>query len=117
MSESNDLTQFILNFFYDKGIFACRHGVAAGSASYTNKAGDTKTRFVRGGIPGGHDVFAWLPPLGRFLGIEIKTGKDRMRPEQEGFHKNIERMGGLSLIVHSREDFLEKICPILERPI
>jgi len=114
MSEANDLTKFILTFFFEHRIFACRHGVAAGSAQYTNKEGDTKSRYFRAGITGAHDVFVWLPPDGKFLGVEIKIGKDRLRPEQEGFISNITRMGALSMVVHSREDFLNKITPIIK---
>lgn len=112
MKEANDLALFIVEFFYNFGIFACRHGVVAGKADYINKKGESKSRFFRGGIVGGHDIFVWLPNY-RFLGIEIKIGKDRIRPEQEGFHANIVRMGHLSMIVHSREDFLVKIKPVL----
>jgi len=112
MSEANDLAVFIVEYLFSKGIFACRHGVVAGKAGYTNKAGVSKSRFFHGGIVGGHDVFAWLPNY-RFLGIEIKIGADRLRPEQVGFHANIERMGHLSMVVRSKENFLEKINFIL----
>lgn len=112
MSEANELTTFILDFFLERRIFAVRHSVAAGSASYTNKSGETKSRYFKAGIVGGHDIFVWLPHY-RFLGVEVKIGKDRMRPEQAGFHRNIELMGHLSLVVHSKEDFLNKINPIL----
>lgn len=114
---SNELTAFVLSYFFDLGIFACRHGVAAGTAQYTDKNGNSKSRYFRAGIPGGHDIFVWLPatsfrgPL--FLGVEIKTGKDRLRPEQVGFHANIVRMGHLSIVVHDKDDFLNKIKPIL----
>lgn len=116
MSETNDLTQLILNFFFERGIFAKRHSVSAGKAEYITKAGEVKKRYFQSGIVGGHDVFVWLPPKfgGKFLGVEIKASKsDRIRPEQEGFHKNILRMGHLSITVHSEKDFLEQINPIL----
>lgn len=54
------------------------------------------------GVP---DITGILPPSGRALYIEVKTGKDRMRPEQEGFKINCERMGALHLIVKDFEDF------------
>lgn len=110
MSEANDLTNFILEYFLKKKIFAVRHGVAAGVSHGANG----KKYFVRGGILGGHDIFVWIPNY-RFLGIEIKIGKDKLRPEQEGFHKNIVTMGHLSWVVRSREDFLEKANLLLNR--
>ncbi len=104
-TETNATTQKILKFFLDQRIFAKRHGVAAGAATYTNKEGDTKQRYFRAGIIGGSDIFVWLPPNGRFLGVEVKTGKDKMRPEQVGFKRNIELMGGLYWEVKTFEDF------------
>lgn len=110
---TNELTAFILDFFFKKSIFAVRHGVAAGKASYINADGDLKSRYFRAGISGGHDIFVWLPNY-RFLGVEIKTGNDRLRPEQIGFHTNIQRMGHLSIVVRDKEDFLLKINNILQ---
>lgn len=48
----------------------------------------------------------YLPPLGRGFGVEIKTGKDRLSPEQIGFHHNATKMGAIIFVVHSYEDFL-----------
>lgn len=113
MSKANDLALFVVEYLFKHGIFACRHGVVAGKAEYINKKGDSKSRFFHGGIVGGHDIFAWLPPTGRFMGIEIKIGSDRLRPEQIGFHSNVVRMGALSLVVRSEEDFINQVKPIL----
>lgn len=99
-TETNAATQLILGFFLKKGIYAKRHGVSAGSADYTNKAGDTKTRYFQSGIPGGSDIFAFVPPHGSFLGVEIKKGSDRLRPEQIGFIKNIQHVGGAVITAH-----------------
>jgi len=112
MSEANELTSFILNDLFLRGIFACRHGVAAGAAEYENREGVVKKRFFKAGITGGHDIFAWIPDY-RFLGIEIKIKKDRLRPEQVGFHRNITNMGHLSITVKSKEDYLNQINNLL----
>ncbi len=48
-------------------------------------------------------------PGGVFLGIEVKIGNDRMRPEQEGFKRSLEFVGGYYLVVHNKEDYLQKI--------
>lgn len=55
------------------------------------------------------DILAWLPPSGRGLAVEIKTGKDKLRPEQVAFLSGIEKAGGISLVVSSFEDFEQKI--------
>lgn len=57
------------------------------------------------------DVMAIMPPLARFLGVEIKTDKDRLRPEQEGFISNADRMDTsgkhkVVLVVKDYKDFL-----------
>ena len=108
-SPTNETTNLILNFFLRNKIFARRHGVASGSAEYTNKKGESKTRYIHAGVTGGSDVFVWLPPpVSKFLGIEIKTGKDRLSPVQEGFNKQIQMMGHLIFVVKDFENFLEQ---------
>lgn len=104
-SPTNQTTNDILNFFLRNGIFARRHGVVSGTSSYTKKNGETKERYIHGGITGGSDIFAWLPN-GKFLGVEIKTGKDRLSPIQEGFNAQIQMMGHLIFVVKDFNDFL-----------
>ena len=78
-------------------------------AEYTKKDGTSRTRFVHGGITGGSDIFVWLPsPSGKFWGIEIKIGKDRLRPEQIGFMSSVHKMGHLASVVKTFEDFLNQ---------
>lgn len=54
------------------------------------------------------DILAWLPPLARGLAIEIKTGRDKLRPEQISFLENFKKMGGLVIIATSFDDFKEQ---------
>lgn len=42
---------------------------------------------------------------GRLIAVEVKIGKDRLSPEQEGFLKNIEHYGGSSCVARTLEDF------------
>lgn len=109
MSPTNQTTNDILNFFLRNKIFARRHGVMSGTASYTKKNGDTKERYIHGGITGGSDIFVWLPPpLGKFLGIEVKTGYDRLSPVQTGFNIQVQMMGHLIFVVKDFNDFLNQ---------
>ena len=42
------------------------------------------------------------------LGIEVKTGRDRLRAEQEGFHEQARKSGAYILVVKDFEDFLRQ---------
>lgn len=101
MSETNKITKLILNDLFQRQIFAWRQNVAI--IPLPNGG------FRPGGKSGLPDIIAILPPDGKFCGIEIKTGRDRLRPEQIGFQKNLERMGGIYLVVSSYENFLSQL--------
>lgn len=93
-----------MDFLFSKGIFAWREddtGIPTSSG-----------RLRPGGKKGKPDIISILPSSGRFLGIEVKTGKDKLRPEQQGFKINVEKMGGLYLEVKSFTDFLDKFPQI-----
>jgi len=45
---------------------------------------------------------------GTFIGIEIKTGKDKLSPEQELFIQEIEKHNGLIFVVKSYDDFIKQ---------
>ena len=65
----------------------------------------------KAGLP---DIMGILQPRGRLLGIEVKTGKDRLRPEQIGFHANARAAGALILVVKDYDDFINQwnnLCP------
>ena len=103
-SKTNELTIRIIEHLYTLGIFAWRQNtlpvpmVREGVFSGFRPAS-------KSGVP---DICAILPPRGRYVGIEIKTGKDRLRPEQIGFHESVGKVGARVLVVKDWEDFLEK---------
>lgn len=107
MSATNDLTQKILNDLFLRRIYAWRNSVGFLPTNHG---------MYQMGKIGSSDIIAILPPVGRFLGIEIKTGKDRIRPEQEGFKRNLELMGALYIIVHDFENYLSTLDSILKTP-
>lgn len=43
---------------------------------------------------------------GQFIACEIKFGNDRQRPDQKKYQEDVERNGGIYLIVKTFEDFL-----------
>lgn len=106
MSETNDLTKKILNYFFNLRIFAWRNntvGIPMTNGSL-RPAGKTGTS----------DVIVILPPYGQFLGIEVKTGKDQLSMEQQGFIENVQKMGGHTMVVHDFADFESKFKKLVK---
>lgn len=102
MSDTNTLTKDILNFLFVRGIFAYRQNTG-GVPIHRNKQIVGMRPAPMTGIP---DIQAVLPPNGRSLGIEVKTGRDKIRPEQAAFHANVRRCGGAIIIAKTMESFI-----------
>ena len=100
-TRTNAITQEILKFLFSKGIFAWRQNVVA---PFDPKLGQHRASSKKGVS----DILAVVPPNGKFLAIEIKVGKDRMRPEQVGFMESIHFVGGCHMVVHNFEDFKDQ---------
>jgi len=97
---SNEITRDILSYLYDSGIFAWR----------SNSAGvpDHRSGGMRYGAKRGvADILAVVPPEGRLMAIEVKQGKDTLKPEQRGFLRTVEAMGGVGVVVRSKEEFVD----------
>lgn len=58
-------------------------------------------RLVRLGPNGAPDIVVVVPPSGRFLGLEVKSYKGRLRPAQKAFRDDLVRSGGLYVVVRS----------------
>lgn len=50
----------------------------------------------------------------RFLGFEIKVGRDKLRPEQENFKDMLNNFGGIGAVV---KDSTENIKKLLSQPL
>jgi len=59
-------------------------------------------RVVQFGVPGMPDI-AGVMPGGRFIGVEIKTGKSRLSKQQRAWKKRCIEVGGLYLTIRSIE--------------
>jgi hypothetical protein len=64
----------------------------------------------KAGVP---DIIGILPETcfccgGCFIGVEVKTGRDKLRPEQEGFIRQATTLGAVILVVKNYEDFIEQ---------
>jgi hypothetical protein len=102
MTETNDTTNKILKFFFDRRILAWRqnNGVIPLAKGKGYKSA------MRKGLP---DIFAILPPNGRIVPCEVKTGKDRLSAVQEAFLDCCDEAGATPLVVKDYEDFLNQI--------
>lgn len=56
------------------------------------------------GVRGASDISAQF--MGRSFKIEVKIGNDRQSVHQKAYQENIERTGGIYMIVRSLDDFL-----------
>lgn len=104
MSKTNETTTTILNFLFRAGIFCWRQNVAP----IPIQREGIITGFRSGGKSGQPDIVGVLPPKGKYLGIEIKTGKDKLSDVQIAFHKQARDAGALILVVKDYEDFLQQ---------
>lgn len=100
-AKTAETTRRILDFLVRAGVFAKRVNVIGVPLFREGAvAGFRPSTMV--GFP---DILAVLPPVGRCLGVEIKTGKDRLRPEQEGVHHQLRKVGAVVMVVKDFEDF------------
>jgi hypothetical protein len=52
---------------------------------------------------------ACLPPLGRTVLIEVKTGNARRTPEQRAQQERFAAVGGICLVVRALPDFIQRL--------
>ena len=99
MSAASTLTNQIIDHLYRNGCYAWR---ASSTGIYDQAAGSYRTAPKKGVA----DILAIMPPAGTMIAIEVKIGKDRLSPEQEGFLSNVIHHGGRSFVAKNFEDFL-----------
>lgn len=77
--------------------------------AWSNNTGAIKTedRFLRYGLSGSSDILACIG--GRFVGIEAKVGKDRVRPNQRRFAEALTKAGGLYIEARSVDDVTDTL--------
>lgn len=74
----------------------------AGRALVATAGGGLRSMQVN--IPGCPDLIGWLSPSGKFIGIECKGDRGKLRPEQIAFRDRLEKDGGLYIVARSVED-------------
>jgi len=96
MSQATQLTNQIIDYIYRQGGYAFR---ASSTGVYDQRLSIYRTAAKKGVS----DILGCLG--GYFIAIEVKIGKDRLSPEQEGFLKNIQAVGGITYIAQHFDDF------------
>jgi len=99
VSASNDLTRQIINFLFERRVFAWR---AQSTGLFVQNTQSYRTSPKKGVA----DILAVMPPTGRLLAVEVKIGKDKISPEQAGFLINVESCGGLTFVAHDLSSFI-----------
>ena len=102
---ANGLTQCVTSWLQLHGYFAGRVNT---TGTYNKKLG----RFIHSGSRKGMaDVTAVIN--GRHVSIEIKIGRDRLRPEQLKVKNEVEQAGGCYIVAASFDNFLEQANKII----
>jgi hypothetical protein len=104
---TNALAEQIINKIFEDGGYAWRNntlGVPDFKKGVMRKAPKTGVSDILGIVP--HKTFRQRPPVGQLIAIEIKTGRDTLKPEQIGFLEAINRRGGLAFAVKTYDEFL-----------
>lgn len=79
------------------------HPAVAWCERMNSGAAKIGNRFVRFGWTGCPDVIGQLRD-GRFIGVEVKAAKGKLRPEQAEFLKRIRRAGGVAFMARDCRD-------------
>lgn len=85
---------------------------ARGILCWSNKTGAGFTlqgNFLRFGLPGSSDILGCIPPTGRLLAVECKTGNATQRKGQREFEAAVRRCGGLYIVARAPADALYAI--------
>ena len=98
---ASDLTRCILVWLKLNGHFGGRVNTMG---TYSQKLG----KYIRSGSRKGMaDITAVIN--GKHVSIEIKTGRDKIRPDQLKVKSEVEAAGGVYIVASSYDNFLEQI--------
>lgn len=117
-SETNELTQRIITGLFSIGVFAYRQNTLAVPVQRDGAVVGFRPPPVVGlpdidaVVPAG--LTSRWPRGGGSLGLEVKTGADKIRASQTSFHQNASHCGKVILVVHDWPDFLQQIFKVFE---
>jgi len=104
-NSANALTKIIMQWLRIRGGFGAR---VNSQGTYDPRKG----RFIRSGsTKGASDISAIIK--GRAIELEIKYGRDKLRPDQIKYKADVENAGGVYLVIKTFDGFLESILPYM----
>jgi len=84
------------------------HGVRAWRNNTTGVFDPQKKCFRRfSGRKGISDILGIVPPTGRLIAVECKSGKGKLTPEQREFLADVTAAGGLAIVARSVDDVVK----------
>ena len=113
-TKANDLTKAIIKFIQLSGGQAERISVTGRRVdlrrTFTDVLGNQRqigsVRWIKSSMQkGSADISATI--AGQSVKIEIKVGRDRIRPEQESYKQQVEKAGGIYLLIHTFDEFYQ----------
>lgn len=95
----NELRNTILIWLSSNGFFAWPVNALVGRAL-------TNDKILKSNGNGESDIFAIQEKSGRFWAIEVKVGRDKLRPKQVIFGQQVEKRGGVFVEARSLHDVI-----------
>ncbi len=68
------------------------------------------------GLKGSADILGFIPPTGRGLAIECKTGEARQKPQQRTYMARVAQAGALYIVARSVADLAPALRLVGARP-
>ena len=87
--------------------------------AWRNNTGSYSPRpgaFVRYGDVGSADILAVQAPMGRLVGVEVKSTRGRLRPAQERWGAQLERVGGQYIVARTLDDVKQALGDLTGEP-
>lgn len=85
------------------------------ATAWRNETGTAKSfdndRVIKYGLKGSSDIIG-ITRDGRFLAIEIKVGKDFLKPDQIAFKLMIEKNNGLHYVIRNEDQIKDMIMEL-----
>ena len=97
------LVKQIIQYLNYSGHFVWRSNTGSVTSSYKDKAGRTKSRFIRFGFKGVSDIIG-ISKNGTMIAIEAKVGYNKPTQFQKDFLESVKDRGGIAIVAYCLED-------------
>lgn len=100
--EESQLVNMAIRWLYLQGCYVWRNNTGAFKAQGSN-------RYIAFGLKGSADIIGMVgtgPNRGRFIAVECKSTKGRIKPEQKLFRDRVLAKGGFYILARSLDDLI-----------